>query len=438
MNGYNVHPFNQQSIMCPLCLIFVSINPGALGNHFHHFHGGSLLHSSQILARTMFLGPVGYREAMEVLKDIKRLEDEIKRLRSSNKATKRTVNGSTQTDEGNLNKNVENFEVMWKSVETVKESLKADEDLKLNHREVAKLTSQLVLSKEHEQVLNEEVDRLRETVKQQETLKATKDVLEASLNIEVQSLKSFSDSKDLVIVQLKTDNFELTKENDSLKDQKYKLRTEISDLKKLLEVTRKSNLAKLDQKDLKLMDATELLKKVKEKIKIASKERDLKDDKCLNCEKELIADKVEQYKGALNLASDSLNEALNIQTDTAEKLIEAICNTKKATKYMEETVVKRCKEFQVEVTQFEVSNVEFRERLDLGSTMERLRKIVCPVPFGRIPGVDGYDSDDVSGENDPIDEVIDYDSACNSRVGISPKRIFIKERSDEMEKKQKS
>ena len=305
------------------------------------------------------------------------------------------------------------------------------------NKEIAKLTSQLLLSKDYETALCDEVDRFQEDAKNKQN------------NLE--DLKSTVEAKDLEILEFK-------KEAEVFPEMKSKLCLEISDLRKLLEVTRKSNKAKLKEKDSKLKNALELVIKVKDNIATSKvKETETYSKQETICNKNLKGEsKFENYQNILNFAKDSLKEITDMNDYTSEKVIEAVSNNKKASKYMVREVKKQFEEFEAEVEGFadcfsldstdadedysaadcdnsrrnnNLRDVEMKPRDTSKEETDKANLVDQQDVFGleKIPGVEDYDSDrSEEGQLDKIDSIGDNASdLANQKIDKKKKLIGV-------------
>jgi len=219
---------------------------------------------------------------------------------------------------------VKKFEEIWKNnlknedkkeVTLNVEEIRLFDDLEFlyesQNKEIAKLTSQLVLNKDYEKVLSEEVDRLADVVKNQQNGLDEFDTKFKSVQSDYFDLKSSQKAKDEEILHLQKGREYLSKTN-------AKLSSEVEDLNKLLERERKSSQTQLKENELKLKEALETVK-------------------------------ADHLQNIIESTKESLKEVAEMNLYTSEKIIEAVSNTKKASRFMVKEVNKKFEEFKAEV-----------------------------------------------------------------------------------------
>jgi len=328
---------------CPLCLqYFTNTNFVFMSNHLRQVHH---LHSScDVIARAMFKSSTGYEEAVQVLKDFEMRDQTYKNLQLQSRSQRlfnqvcaeakllfpnpnKQVPSTSKCDQivqteetvikeekevNDASRNVyskskeEMFGEYWEEGKftppsssqnsvfatlTVEENEifdKLGEILESQNKETATLKSQLILSKESEGFFCEEI----------ETLKNRLEELEQN----VSTSRSANESKDLEIFTL----------NVKIKD---------SDAKN-------SELTKTLAAANKLLDENE--KKVK-----ADEQKGKEQDK--------------YQQVLLENTRKSLDDLLEINTSTKNKVVEAVMNTKTACKFMVREVTKKFEEFETEM-----------------------------------------------------------------------------------------
>jgi len=292
-----------------------------MSNHLRHVH---YLHSScDVIASAMFKSSAGYNEAVQVLKDFELRDQKYKNLQLNNSQVASTskCDQIVQTEEAVIKKenkevhdasrNVdikskeERFEEYWEegkfmqsnSQSSVFATLTAEENeifdklgeiLESRNIETASLKSQLTLSKESEGFFCEEI----------ETLKKRLEKLEQNLS----TSRSANEAKDLEIFTLKA----------KIKDCAAKE----SALTKTLAAANK-----LLDENKKIVKSNEQIRKEQQKDRLVSLENTRK----------------------------SLDDLLEINTITKNKVVEAVMNTKTACKFMVREVTKKIEEFETEM-----------------------------------------------------------------------------------------
>jgi len=327
--------------MCQVVFGYATANPMMISNHLRNHH--DLVFCSGVLSRAMFLSQVGLREALEVLKDFDRRDMRLNlvtsQLMQQQQQPDRTVvlcSRMVQTDD-NLEtgvtckeQGVKKFEEIWKNnlknedkkeVTLNVEEIRLFDDLEFlyesQNKEIAKLTSQLVLNKDYEKVLSEEVDRLADVVKNQQNGLDEFDTKFKSVQSDYFDLKSSQKAKDEEILHLQKGREYLSKTN-------AKLSSEVEDLNKLLERERKSSQTQLKENELKLKEALETVK-------------------------------ADHLQNIIESTKESLKEVAEMNLYTSEKIIEAVSNTKKASRFMVKEVNKKFEEFKAEVDDLDIA-----------------------------------------------------------------------------------
>jgi len=354
---------------CPLChQFFPNTNDVFMSNHLRHVH---LLHSScDVIARAMFKNSSGYEEAVQVLMDFEMRDQKYKNLQlqlrnhrlysqvcaetkllypnkqvpSTSKRdqivqTEETVikeeKGICDASRNVYNKSKEEmFGEYWEEGKfvppsscqnsvfatlTVEENEifdKLAEILESQNRETASLKSQLILSKESEGFLCQEVDSLKNRLKELEQNMST--------------FRSANEAKDLEM---------------------YTLKAKIKDC-----VAKESALTKT------LVAANKLLEENEKKVKAVDQKGK------------------EQEKNNLVLLENtrkSLDDLLEMNSITKNKVVEAVMNTKTACKFMVREVTKKFEEFEKEIdTMNEFSN-DGKADINDNVKVKRLKLIDC-------------------------------------------------------------
>jgi len=329
---------------CPLCHhFFPNTNYVVMSNHFRHVHH---LHSScDVIARAMFKNSTCYEEAVQVLKDFEMRDQKYKNLQlqfrnhrlynqvcaktklfyppnpnkqvpSTNKCDQIVQTEETVIKEEkevkDASRNVDSkskeemFGEYWEEGKfvppsssqnsvfatlTVEENEifdKLGEILESQNREAATLKSQLILSKESEGFFCQEIDTLKKRLEELEQNMSTS--------------KSADEAKDLEI---------------------FTLKAKIEDC-----AAKESALTKT------LAAANKLLEENEKKVKAVDQKGK------------------EQEKNNLVLLENtrkSLDDLLEINTITKNKVVEAVLNTKTACKFMVREVTKKFEEFEKEI-----------------------------------------------------------------------------------------
>jgi len=320
---------------CPLCHLFFGIetititftNHVFMSNHLRQVH---YLHSScDVIARAMFQSPAGYKEAVEVLKDFEMRDQKYRNLQFSKHkslflpskllATTTTCDQIVQTEEivikeeenvvessrnVDLKSKEEKFEEYWEEGKFLQSSYqnsafttlteeeneifdKLEEILESRNKEIASLESKLILSKESEGFVCKEIEKLKNMLEE----------LERNISIN----RSTNEAKDLEINTLKA----------------------------------------------KIKDCTATERALTETLAAANRLLDDNEKKGKAVEERKKEEKDMQV--LLNDSRKSLNDLLEINTITKNKVVEAVMNTKIACKFMVGEVTKKFEEFEVEL-----------------------------------------------------------------------------------------
>jgi len=342
-------------IKCPLCRgNFSYAIPLMIRDHLRTFHG--LVSSCEVLARAMFLSPVGYEEALNVLKDFDRRDQRYRDLELNIFTVKKNkCNKLVQTIDkeivAEMKNKVKKFEEIWegKLINNTKlggglnvEETKIFEDLEKildsQNKEIAQLKSQLILSKEDiTNVISDEIDRLKEVIGGQKiTLTDLEEI--------VVKLKSSNNSKDEEIVSLKV-------QNERIAAFKNKLSLEKANLKHLLEVSEKDNELILKKTEVQLENALKLVKTVEEK---ESRNHPMQKSPTNSGVEPYVALRNENCQNMFDQTKKSVNDFIEMNAFATEKIIEAVSNTKAACKYMVKEVQRQFENFEAETSDINV------------------------------------------------------------------------------------
>jgi len=321
---------------CPLChQFFMNTNRVFMSNHLRQVHN---LHSScDVIARAMFQSPAGYKEAVEVLKDFEMRDQKYRNLQFSKHkslflpskllATTTTCDQIVQTEEivikeeenvlessrnVDIKSKEEKFEEYWEEGKCMQSSYqnsvfttltveeneifdKLEEILESRNKEIASLESKLILSKESEGIVYKEIEKLKNMLEE--------------LEQNISTYRSTNEAKDLEINTLKA----------------------------------------------KIKDCTATERALTETLAAANRLLDDNEKKGKAVEERKKEEKDMQV--LLNDSRKSLNDLLEINTITKNKVVEAVMNTKIACKFMVGEVTKKFEEFEVELDSMNESSV---------------------------------------------------------------------------------
>jgi len=423
-------------MLCPLCSVFNGTNPFFMGLHLRQTHD---LHSSyQVLARAMFLNSVGYNEAMMVLKDFEMRDQKYRNSEKyhhhqSEKYDKSAQAESSKTDKevkvGKISENNTSrsnrikFEEYWedgycgpttnKVFTLSQEENEVFEELKKfldsQNKEIASLKSKLILSKDNDD--SDEIERLKNLLKDQtnttedlkKIVKTQKDRLE-EIECDIFSSKSSQEDKEQEILGIRN-------------SRRFTLSKELASCKKLLVGTEKekeSKNAEQKTKDVQHSKIMDFGKSNKEKNKIYKQHQ------------------------LFQSARKSVNNLLDDNMNTTDKITEALTNTKAACKYMISNVTKQFEDFEAEIEAMNVRISADNDRDALAAAATNLydtkvrnqtKNMDCRIVHydnaeRKIKVVD-YDSEDDSAEEE---------NSINDKVSVSEMiPVVIKRKIDAVE-----
>jgi len=304
---------------CPLCYqYFSNTNLVFMSNHLRHVH--YLYSSCDVIARAMFQSSAGYNDAVQVLKDFELRDQKYKKLQFKNNQV---------ASPGKCDQIVQTEGTLIKEEEKEVNDASRDVDIKSKEERFGEYWEEGKFLQSRSQ--NSVSATL--TVEENEIFDKLGEILE-SRNIETASLKS------QLILSKESEGF-FCEEIETLKNR-------LEEMEHNIATTRSANEAK----DLEIFTLKAKIKDSAAQERALTKTLAAKNKLLNENEKAVKQKRNEQEKDMLVLLENtrkSLDDVIEINTITKNKVVEAVMNTKTACKFMVREVTKRFEEFETEM-----------------------------------------------------------------------------------------
>jgi len=325
---------------CPLCLqYFTNTNFVFMSNHLRQVHH---LHSScDVIARAMFKSSTSYEEAVQVLKDFEMRDKTYKNLQLQfrNQRLYNQVCAEAKLLFPNPNKQVPSTSKCDQIVQTEETVIKEEKEVNDASRNV--------YSKSKEEMFGEywEEGKFTPPSSSQNSVFATLTVEENEI---FDKLGEILESRNIETASLKSQLI-LSKESEGFFCEEIEtLKNRLEEMEHNIATTRSANEAK----DLEIFTLKAKIKDSAAQERALTKTLAAKNKLLNENEKAVKQKRNEQEKDMLVLLENtrkSLDDVIEINTITKNKVVEAVMNTKTACKFMVREVTKRFEEFETEM-----------------------------------------------------------------------------------------